>query len=128
MSWTPSAKELKEFILNNVNNRLGHDVKAKVMPQVDGFGGCEGIAKNLGASLVSGIKSSEVQARQDAYGINYIEPAPPTPFLKFCWDALQDFTLQLLLFFATISTVCSFNTLLPGCSCCIAAAAPLERM
>jgi len=103
--WKPSPKELKEFILNNVNNRLGHDVKAKVMPQVEGFGGCEGIAKDLGASLVSGIKASEVQARQQAYGINYIDPAPPTSFFKFCLDALEDFTLRLLLFFATMSMV-----------------------
>ena len=104
-TWKPEAQTLKEFVLNNVNNRLGHDVQEKVMPQVEGFGGCQGLANSLGGSLTAGIKAEEVQARKDQYGINYIEPDPPTPFWQFCLDALGDFTLQLLLFFAFISTV-----------------------
>jgi hypothetical protein len=104
-SWRPSAQELKDFVLNNVNNRLGHDVQEKVMPQVEGFGGCQGICESLGGSLSAGIKSAEVPDRKAQYGINYIEPDPPTPFWQFCLDALEDFTLRLLLFFAAMSTV-----------------------
>lgn len=105
MSWRPDAQALKEFVLNNVNNRLGHDVQEKVMPQVDGFGGCQGICEGLGGSLSTGIKSAEVPDRKAQYGINFIEPDPPTPFWQFCLDALEDFTLRLLLFFAFMSTV-----------------------
>ena len=105
MSWTLSGNKLKKFVLNNVNNRLGHDVQEKVMPEVGELGGCEGITNSLGGSLTTGIKSSEVAARKQAYGINYIPPAPPTPFYVFCMDAMGDFTLQMLLFFATIQMV-----------------------
>ena len=103
--WEPSMQELKQFTLNNVNNRLGHDVQEKVLPQYDSWGGCEGIAAKLGASLNAGIQASEVGARKEQYGINYIEPDPPTPFWRFCLDALEDFTLRLLLFFAAMSTI-----------------------
>ena len=75
-------QELKQFTLNNVNNRLGHDVQEKVLPQYDSWGGCEGIAAKLGASLNAGIQASEVGARKEQYGINYIEPDPPTPNIK----------------------------------------------
>jgi magnesium-transporting ATPase (P-type) len=109
MAWNasdaPEMQELKSFVLSNVNHRLGHDVQEHVMPEFDRMGKCEGIASRLGGSLTEGIKETEVQQRQDKYGINYIEPDPPTPFLKFCLDALEDFTLRLLLFFALISTV-----------------------
>ena len=63
--WKPEAQTLKEFVLNNVNNRLGHDVQEKVMPQVEGFGGCQGLANSLGGSLTAGIKAEEVQARKE---------------------------------------------------------------
>ena len=92
-------------MLNNVNNRLGHDVHEKVMPQVTELGGCEGITAKLGGSLVSGIKQTEVEGRKQAYGINYIAPPPPTPFWRFCMDAMEDFTLQMLLFFAALHMV-----------------------
>ena len=100
-----TAQDLKSFILNNVNNRLGHDVKEKVMPEVEKFGGCEGIASKLRGSTTSGIKASEVEARKSEFGINFIEPDPPTPFWRFCLNALEDDTLRLLLCFALISTV-----------------------
>jgi len=103
--WSPDKKTLKAFVLNNVNNRLGHDVKEKVMPEVDSFGGCEGITSKLGGSLVSGIQQTEVEDRKKAYGINYVEPPPPTPFWRFCMEAMEDFTLQMLLFFAALHMV-----------------------
>jgi len=102
---SPDAKTLKSFVLTNVNNRLGHDVHEKVMPEVEKLGGCEGITRSLEASLTQGIKPEEVASRQEQYGKNYIEPDPPTPFWQFCLNALEDFTMQLLLFFAAIGTV-----------------------
>jgi hypothetical protein len=86
--WALDKATLKKFVLNNVNNRLGHDVKEKVMPQVQEFGGCEGITSKLGASLVSGISKETVEDRKEVYGINYVAPPPPTPFWRFCIEAM----------------------------------------
>jgi Ca2+ transporting ATPase len=99
-----TAKQLKDFVLSNVNNRLGHDVLEKVMPEVRNLGGCEGITEKLGGSLTQGLNPSEIKERQEKYGKNYVEPDPPTPFWRFCLDALEDETLQLLLFFAALGT------------------------
>ena len=121
---SPDAQTLKNLVLTNVNNRLPHDVEQNVIQEggpVKTLGGCEGIVKSLGASLTSGIKPEEVQARQDQYGKNFIEPDPPTPFWRFCLNALEDFTMQLLLFFAAIGTV----SLWAACAKCCAAARAL---
>jgi hypothetical protein len=100
MSWTPSTDKLKKFVLNNVNNRLGHDVKEKVMLQVQEFGGCEGIASKLGASLVSGISKETVEDRKEVYGINYVAPPPPTRECLEFIDGIAIFCTVALVVFA----------------------------
>ncbi|EKX34203.1 hypothetical protein GUITHDRAFT_119620 [Guillardia theta CCMP2712] len=98
-----SIEDLKKFVFLNINYRLGHDVKSKVLPKLEEMGGFEGVQKGLKTNMGDGIKESELQMRQQTYGKNYVEPPPLTPFWKFCWDALQDPTLQFLCFSAIVS-------------------------
>ena len=100
-----TVEDLKKFVFLNINYRLGHDVKSKVLPKLEEMGGFEGVQKGLKTNMGDGIKENELQMRQQSYGKNYVEPPPLTPFWKFCWDALQDPTLQFLCFSASASLV-----------------------
>mmetsp|Transcript_31673 Transcript_31673/g.77666 ORF Transcript_31673/g.77666 Transcript_31673/m.77666 type:complete len:1129 (-) Transcript_31673:386-3772(-) len=97
--------DFKRFVLLNINNRLGHDVRDKVLPELEKFGGYDGICEKLQTSVNGGIQQSEVQARQEAFGRNYVEQAPLTPFLVFCLEALKDPTLIFLCFASLVSII-----------------------
>uniref|UniRef100_A0A7S0ETC5 Calcium-transporting ATPase n=1 Tax=Hanusia phi TaxID=3032 RepID=A0A7S0ETC5_9CRYP len=109
MAFKLSIKDLKSFVLLNINNRLGHDVREKVLPALDTMGGYEGIQQDLRTSVTEGVTQNEIEVRKSHFGINYIAPPPLTPFWKFCWDALQDPTLQFLCFSAAVSLGVGFG-------------------
>jgi magnesium-transporting ATPase (P-type) len=69
------------------------------------LGGYDGIQQKLKTTVTGGIEGSEVPERQKLFGRNYIEPKPLTPFLVFCWEAIQDPTLIFLCFAATVSLI-----------------------
>jgi Ca2+-transporting ATPase len=77
-----------------------HDVKALKM-----HGGADGISKKIRSSFDHGISASDLDTRQNIYGINRYAEKPSRSFWMFVWDALQDMTLIILMVCALISAV-----------------------
>uniref|UniRef100_A0A1I8F266 P-type Ca(2+) transporter n=1 Tax=Macrostomum lignano TaxID=282301 RepID=A0A1I8F266_9PLAT len=55
----------------------------------------------------AGISESEVPQRQRAFGANSIPPKPPKTFLQLAFEAMQDYTLLMLVVCAFISLAIS---------------------
>mmetsp|Transcript_25699 Transcript_25699/g.71910 ORF Transcript_25699/g.71910 Transcript_25699/m.71910 type:complete len:1007 (+) Transcript_25699:267-3287(+) len=83
-------------------DRINEDKDVKAFQQL---GGANGIAKKVGSDLHDGIKSSSMQERAAAFGINKMPSLPPKSFWSMVWEQLQDPTLILLMGAATISTI-----------------------
>eukprot|EP00286_Rhodomonas_abbreviata_P007986 CAMPEP_0181334288 /NCGR_PEP_ID=MMETSP1101-20121128/26162_1 /TAXON_ID=46948 /ORGANISM="Rhodomonas abbreviata, Strain Caron Lab Isolate" /LENGTH=1182 /DNA_ID=CAMNT_0023444219 /DNA_START=304 /DNA_END=3852 /DNA_ORIENTATION=- len=98
-----TVEGLKGFVRIQINNRLGHDVRDKVLPKLEEFGSYEGICQKLKTAPAHGITGDDFHKRQETFGRNYVEPPPLTPFWRFCWEALQDPTLQFLVVAAVVS-------------------------
>ncbi|EKX39660.1 hypothetical protein GUITHDRAFT_114157 [Guillardia theta CCMP2712] len=73
------------------------------------MGGYQGIELDLRTTVAEGVKANEIDVRKSHFGVNYIAPPPLTPFWKFCWEALQDPTLQFLCFSASVSLAVGFG-------------------
>jgi len=63
------------------------------------------VLEQLATRTESGLSSEEVQARQETYGLNELEEAPPTTFLEMLWDQINSFVIYMLLGAAIISAV-----------------------
>eukprot|EP00961_Rhodomonas_salina_P286660 3873497-Rhodomonas_salina.1 len=100
---TLNVATLKELVRLQINNRLGHDVRDKVLPRLAEFGDYAGICSALKTSPVTGITSNDFEQRKETFGRNYVDPPPLTPFWKFCLEALEDPTLQFLCVAAVVS-------------------------
>lgn len=63
----------------------------------------------LKSSPITGLdlltNSQQIQQRQELFGINAMKPKRLTTFLQFCWEAIQDPVLLLLICLGVISTV-----------------------
>ncbi|CAL5098392.1 unnamed protein product [Urochloa decumbens] len=77
-----------------------HDVKALRM-----HGGVDGISKKIRSTFDHGISASDLDTRQNIYGVNRYAEKPSRSFWMFVWDALQDMTLIILMVCALISAV-----------------------
>ncbi|CAL4904334.1 unnamed protein product [Urochloa decumbens] len=77
-----------------------HDVKALRM-----HGGVDGISKKIRSTFDYGISASDLDTRQNIYGVNRYAEKPSRSFWMFVWDALQDMTLIILMVCALISAV-----------------------
>ncbi|RLM58196.1 putative calcium-transporting ATPase 4, plasma membrane-type [Panicum miliaceum] len=77
-----------------------HDVKALKM-----HGGVDGISKKIRSTFDCGISASDLDMRQNIYGVNRYAEKPSRSFWMFVWDALQDMTLIILMVCALISAV-----------------------
>ncbi|RCV36980.1 hypothetical protein SETIT_8G025400v2 [Setaria italica] len=77
-----------------------HDVKALKM-----HGGVDGISKKIRSTFERGISASDLDTRQNIYGVNRYAEKPSRSFWMFVWDALQDVTLIILMVCALISAV-----------------------
>ncbi|CAN6362195.1 unnamed protein product [Urochloa humidicola] len=77
-----------------------HDVKALRM-----HGGADGISKKIRSTFDHGISASDLDTRQNIYGVNRYAEKPSRSFWMFVWDALQDMTLIILMVCALISAV-----------------------
>ncbi|KDO17514.1 hypothetical protein SPRG_17017, partial [Saprolegnia parasitica CBS 223.65] len=76
------------------------------------LGGIEGIAATLKSSLVAGLDSNnaqDLQAREDVFGRNYIEPEKPATILELMWEAFHDSTIIVLTISGTVSTILGFT-------------------
>uniref|UniRef100_A0A1I8GWH9 Calcium-transporting ATPase n=1 Tax=Macrostomum lignano TaxID=282301 RepID=A0A1I8GWH9_9PLAT len=63
----------------------------------------EGLCVRLKTSAQSGIKASEIPRRQQVFGANVIPPKPPKTFLQLVLEAMQDYTLIMLIVCAVVS-------------------------
>lgn len=63
------------------------------------------VLEQLATRTESGLSSEEVQARQEEYGPNELEEAPPTTFWEMLWDQINSFVIYMLLGAAIISAV-----------------------
>lgn len=52
-----------------------------------------------------GLNSSEIEERKQLFGINKIEPPPPTPFWRLMLNALKDTTMIILIVSAVVSLI-----------------------
>lgn len=77
-----------------------HDLKALKM-----HGGVDGISKKIRSTFDRGISCSDLDTRQNIYGVNRYAEKPSRSFWSFVWDALQDMTLIILMVCALLSVV-----------------------
>ncbi|TKV99175.1 hypothetical protein SEVIR_8G026100v4 [Setaria viridis] len=68
-------------------------------------GGVDGISKKIRSTFERGISASDLDTRQNIYGVNRYAEKPSRSFWMFVWDALQDVTLIILMVCALISAV-----------------------
>ena len=72
--------------------------------------GTEQILANLEVSLDVGIKESEKEARETAFGTNYREPAKANSWFSFLLQQLGDTMLIILICAAIVSLLLSYAT------------------
>jgi magnesium-transporting ATPase (P-type) len=77
------------------------------------MGGTEQILANLEVSLDVGIKESEKEARETAFGTNYREPAKANSWFSFLMQQLGDTMLIILICAAIVSLLLSYATVPP---------------
>lgn len=71
------------------------------------YGGCEGLCDALGSDASAGLSGarSDLDARAERYGRNYIEPPPMKTYLELILEGCEDNTVQALIICAAISLV-----------------------
>ncbi len=57
------------------------------------------------SDLKKGISDSDLEERREAFGDNEKEEVPPKGYFALLWEALNDFTLKILIASATISII-----------------------
>ncbi|EAY82201.1 hypothetical protein OsI_37404 [Oryza sativa Indica Group] len=82
-----------------------HNSKALKM-----HGGVDGISIKVRSSFDHGIYASELDTRQNIYGVNRYAEKPSRSFWMFVWDALQDMTLIILMVCALLSVAVGLAT------------------
>ncbi|PAA53864.1 hypothetical protein BOX15_Mlig032505g1 [Macrostomum lignano] len=90
-----SMTELKELM-----EVRGAEGVAKIAAN---YTNAEGLCVRLKTSAQSGIKASEIPRRQQVFGANVIPPKPPKTFLQLVLEAMQDYTLIMLIVCAVVS-------------------------
>ncbi len=63
------------------------------------------VLQELETPAETGLSSEEVIARQDKYGLNELEQAPPMTFWEKLWEQINSFVIYLLLGAAIISAI-----------------------
>ncbi|GAB9468777.1 Calcium-translocating p-type atpase, pmca-type [Globisporangium polare] len=79
--------------------RLVETPHEKAHEQVTALGGLEGVAAALDVNLRQGLDNdnkSDLLAREEAFGRNYVAPPKSKSFLALMWDAFQDITIIVL--------------------------------
>jgi len=64
----------------------------------------------LRSNFEMGILPTEVESRKNYFGTNSISSKPLTTFCQFCWEAIQDFVLILLIVLGAISIAVEVTT------------------
>lgn len=63
------------------------------------------VLEKLETQTESGLSSEEVISRQEQFGLNELQEAPPTTFWEMLWDQINSFVIYMLLGAAIISAL-----------------------
>ncbi len=63
----------------------------------------EYLIEATGSDLKKGISDSDLEERREAFGDNEKEEIPPKGYFALLWEALNDFTLKILIVAAFVS-------------------------
>ncbi|CAL5996411.1 Calcium-transporting_ATPase [Hexamita inflata] len=77
------------------------------------FQSVDNLVEKMKSHPVHGLSSSEIQMRKEAFGINKIEPPPPTPFWRLMLDALNDTTMIILIIASVVSMILTTTVIKP---------------
>ena len=70
------------------------------------YDGCEGLCRALGSDPNAGLAvPGDLDARREAYGVNYIEPPAMKTYWELILEGCEDNTVQALIICATVSLV-----------------------
>ncbi|KAG7993450.1 hypothetical protein I3843_01G005400 [Carya illinoinensis] len=103
-------EEVKAAGFQICGDELGSLVEHHDLKKLNFHGGVVGIAEKLSTSTNNGLTTdsdSDLNHRQEIYGINKFTESEGRSFLVFVWEALQDMTLMIL-------GVCAFVSLIVG--------------
>jgi len=83
-------------------------IEERNAPQLQEWGGVQGLASKLSTSTEHGVSGDELRGeglnrRREAFGENKFKYPPPKSFLKLCWLAFKDTTILILTAAAIIS-------------------------
>ncbi|CEM02072.1 unnamed protein product [Vitrella brassicaformis CCMP3155] len=96
-----TKEELTDLMKAYIQRTAHEDIE-----EIGRHGGMAGLAKKIDTDLERGVVSGEsIEHRKEVYGLNRFPEKKPTSFLMLCWQALQDFTLRILLVCALVSFV-----------------------
>lgn len=77
-------------------------VDPKSCANLEELGGIDSLISKLNSNRESGIDSSTIPTREVFFGCNKLPEAKRTSFLRFCFNALSDKTLVVLMVAAAI--------------------------
>ena len=80
------------------NERGGVTISWHAMENLD-------VLQELDSQIDYGLSSAEVKARQEKYGLNELQEAPPTSFWQMLWSQINSFVIYMLLAAAIISAL-----------------------
>ncbi|KAF5451252.1 hypothetical protein F2P56_026372 [Juglans regia] len=101
-------EEVKAAGFQICGDELGSIVEGHDFKKLKFHGGVDGIAEKLCTSTNNGLSTdSDLNRRQEIYGINKFIESEGRSFWVFVWEALQDMTLMIL-------GVCAFVSLIVG--------------
>lgn len=67
------------------------------------YSNTEAIANGLKSSLKNGINTQNLEPRINAYGQNIKKLKDPATYCQLCWEAMEDFTMRILLVLGVVS-------------------------
>eukprot|EP01006_Ploeotia_vitrea_P050231 TRINITY_DN67432_c1_g2_i3.p1 TRINITY_DN67432_c1_g2~~TRINITY_DN67432_c1_g2_i3.p1 ORF type:complete len:1091 (+),score=67.69 TRINITY_DN67432_c1_g2_i3:58-3330(+) len=92
-------------VLDSMNVEQARETNKEAL---DSIGGPEGLAKQLGVNLHTGLTHDQVLQLRSVYGSNVFPESPMPTFLELLIEALSDTTLLILVAAATVSLIIGF--------------------
>ena len=92
---------IQQEVLNSLN--VDETREGEHRENLDNLGGVEGLARQLGVDLGTGLATSQVAEHRAWYGTNIFPASPFASYLELLMGALSDTTLLILLAAAAVS-------------------------
>lgn len=97
-----SKGRINQQVLDGLNAPQARDGNKE---NLRSLGGVEGLAKELGVNLETGLNDNDVEMHRRIFGTNEFPAAVMTTFLEFLFEALSDTTLIILMAAAVVSLI-----------------------